>query len=219
MRRRPPTSGSCCSKTVFAGLFNLGHHVEAERALGQALALAERSGSPGRLAAVRLRAGEFGFYNGRWDDAVAELDAASELPIDAARELMARGLRGLIAVHRDDQAGADEYLRQKEDPRATADAWYLGFYLAMARAAAAERENERDYAFKTAALKRWIRRRPGRFGSLPRTSAGGCPTWSGWRWQLVTERSPRTRRRPALPRRAEAPCPVHTPPLCIAAAC
>jgi len=132
----------------FAGLFNLGHRAEAERALGEALALAERSGNLGRLAALRLRAGESGFYNGRWDDAVAELDAASELPIDAARELIARGFRSLIAVHRDDQAKVDECLRRNEDARGTADVWYLGFYLAVARAVAAERDNQIDKAFE-----------------------------------------------------------------------
>ncbi len=125
----------------FAGLSNLGHRVECERALGEALALAERSGSPGRLAALRIRAGGHCYYSGRWDDAVAELDAASQLPVDPARALMLRGYRSLIAIHRDDLHNIDKYLWRREDPPPDADAWYLTFYLVVARAAAAERDN------------------------------------------------------------------------------
>jgi hypothetical protein len=47
---------------------------EAGRSIGEALTLAERSGSPQRLANLRIQAADNYFRRGRWDDALAEIE-------------------------------------------------------------------------------------------------------------------------------------------------
>jgi hypothetical protein len=93
--------------------------VEADRALGRALMLAEQAGTPSRLAAKRMRVGEAHFHWGRWDEALSELQAADDLPLDVGHRLFARGIRALIAVHRDDRPATDAHLYGVEDLKIT----------------------------------------------------------------------------------------------------
>ncbi|MEV6816530.1 AAA family ATPase [Micromonospora sp. NPDC051296] len=97
--------------TQATALWNLNRLEEARQALGKALALAERMGSPMRLAGLRTQAAEFNFLNGRWDDALPELDAVLDTvgPRNATRVMLA-GIGALIAVHRGDDALLDRYL-------------------------------------------------------------------------------------------------------------
>lgn len=87
-------------------LFGLGQAAEAEGALHEMLAIAERSATPARLAAVRLSAANHYYTIGRWEDATAELDAATELAdrLDEAGRRWLHGLSALLAGHRDDRS-------------------------------------------------------------------------------------------------------------------
>lgn len=122
-------------------LANLGRLAEADRVLGQAVALAEQAGTAQRLAALRVQAAEYCFYIGRWDDAVAELQAAADLVSGVAQRLVLRGLGALIAVHRDDRTTMSEDLRAVQDVQLTAgEMRYHAQFLLVARALAAERD-------------------------------------------------------------------------------
>jgi DNA-binding CsgD family transcriptional regulator len=125
-------------------LANLGRPAEADRAIGQALALAERAGTPPQLALTRLHAAEHWFHVGRWGDALAELDAvAVNAQPDPARALWLRGLAALIAVHRDDRVAAAGHLRDLDDlPGTTAEMRYHSQRLLIARGLAAERDGQ-----------------------------------------------------------------------------
>ncbi len=127
-------------------LGNLGRPAEANLTLGQALALAEHTGTPPRLAGLRVKAAGFCFYRGRWDDALAELDAAADLP-QHHRRLWLRGLAALIALHRDDRAAVLRHLHDAEDVKITAgEMRYYVQYLMTARALTAERDGDSSQA-------------------------------------------------------------------------
>jgi DNA-binding CsgD family transcriptional regulator/tetratricopeptide (TPR) repeat protein len=87
-----------------AALFELGRPGETEAAYRELAAAAERSATPPpRRAAIRIAAADYDYYTGRWDDALAELEAVSEVS-DRLTELPRRyhrGLLALIAAHRD----------------------------------------------------------------------------------------------------------------------
>jgi DNA-binding CsgD family transcriptional regulator len=127
-------------------LDSLGRPVEAERALGRAVMLAEQAGSPLRLAFVRVMVAESCFFWGRWDEALAELQAAHDLPLDLDRRLLARGTHALIAVHRDDRAAAHIQLDGVEDLKPTGTEQLYAEYLLSAWALAAERDGRPDRA-------------------------------------------------------------------------
>jgi DNA-binding CsgD family transcriptional regulator len=97
------------------GLDNLGQPAEAQSAFGRALVLAEQAGTPPRLAALRVSVAQLGFAWGTWDEALAELQAADELPLSSSHQLMARGTRAIITVHRDDRVAAAAHLSGVED--------------------------------------------------------------------------------------------------------
>jgi DNA-binding CsgD family transcriptional regulator len=92
----------------------LGKSAAADRVFAQIAALVER-GTRHRQAYVRAFSALYAFYRGRWDDALAELDAAAQLPIDATYRQYLGGVAAQVAVHRDDRAAADAYLRGVED--------------------------------------------------------------------------------------------------------
>jgi DNA-binding CsgD family transcriptional regulator/tetratricopeptide (TPR) repeat protein len=125
------------------GLAALGRNAEADRDFGEALALAERAGTPPRLAHVRVIVAVYYFVRGRWDEALAELQAAAALPGDVAYRLYMRGVAALVAVHRDDRAAADTHLRGVEDLRLSqGEVHMLVEYLLAAWALAAERDGQ-----------------------------------------------------------------------------
>jgi DNA-binding CsgD family transcriptional regulator len=127
-------------------LSNLGRGPEALRVLGQALALAERAGTPQRLATLRVQAAEIAFTDGRWDYAVAELGAAHDLPPHNPTRIMVLGLTTLLAVHRDDRSAVAARLREIEELALPSASVSFADTLLAARALAAERDGLPDEA-------------------------------------------------------------------------
>ncbi len=89
-----------------------GHQAEAERAVSDLLATAERSAAPTRLAAIRVLSAEVDYQAGRWDTALTSLAAAAEsqAPMTTTDVRWAHGLTAMIALHRDDQPAAEKAL-------------------------------------------------------------------------------------------------------------
>jgi DNA-binding CsgD family transcriptional regulator/tetratricopeptide (TPR) repeat protein len=85
---------------------------DADLAARELLADAERTAAPPRLAGARLLAAEVHYHAGRWDEAVAELDAAASVGelMPAADRRWLHGLAAVISVHRDDPVDAEEHL-------------------------------------------------------------------------------------------------------------
>ena len=131
------------------GMWNLGHPTEAIRQAGQALALAERAGTPQRLSSLRRVVAELSFLGGRWDDAVAELDAIFDSPDSPWKvvQLVSRGLAAQIAVHRDDQAAVETHLGAADIAGGLPGKNIIPYdRLFVARALAAERAGQPDRA-------------------------------------------------------------------------
>jgi DNA-binding CsgD family transcriptional regulator len=122
-------------------------HDDAAAAAGALLADAERTATPPRLAGARLLTAEIHYHAGRWDDAIAQLDAAAE-----ARDLMtpadrrwSHGLAAVIAIHRDDQAAAEAHLSAV--PAGDVGKALSGAeYVPLARALLAERRGRPEQA-------------------------------------------------------------------------
>jgi DNA-binding CsgD family transcriptional regulator/tetratricopeptide (TPR) repeat protein/chloramphenicol 3-O-phosphotransferase len=85
-------------------LAELDRDAEADRAFEDALRLAERGVGTDYLAWRYLCTARLRFSQGRWDEALAEVQAGLDLPdlLDMGRHL--RGMTALIAVHRRDRA-------------------------------------------------------------------------------------------------------------------
>jgi DNA-binding CsgD family transcriptional regulator/tetratricopeptide (TPR) repeat protein len=97
-----------------ATLESLDRLAQAHTTIGQALALAERAGTP-RLGTICAAAAETYFAVGRWDDALAALETAAALPGPDQLQLRVHGLIALIAGHRDDRAMAEAHLAAVRD--------------------------------------------------------------------------------------------------------
>ncbi|MFG1954586.1 AAA family ATPase [Micromonospora sp. NPDC048830] len=123
------------------GLDNLGRPAEADDAFGQAMVFAERAGTPPRLGHLRAKIADYSFYRGRWDEALAELQASADLPTDMTYRLAGRGVRALIAVHRDDLPAAEREFVGIEELTSPGNGLRLyADLLLVAWALAAERE-------------------------------------------------------------------------------
>jgi DNA-binding CsgD family transcriptional regulator len=127
-------------------LFKTRRHAEALGTIQQALALAERTGMtrPGLIRASLA----FRYFNiGQWDDALAELELAADLPGPDNFYLRVHGLLALIAVHRDDLEAARGHLATLADVRLR-DAGLRAHAVSLlgARARAAERAGRIDEA-------------------------------------------------------------------------
>ncbi|MEU9994535.1 AAA family ATPase [Streptomyces sp. NPDC050848] len=109
--------------------------------------LAEQTGSA-RLGIVLVCASEFAFRKGRWDDALADLDASLDLPDTTKLAVLIHGIGALIALHRGRLATAREHLAHCPDNLATMDqhARANASDLLRARALLADREGRRDEA-------------------------------------------------------------------------
>ena len=85
-------------------LTELDRDVEAAQAFEDALRLAERGAGTDYLAWRYTCVARLRFVQGRWDEALAEIQAGLDLPdrLDMGRHL--RGVAALIAVHRRDRA-------------------------------------------------------------------------------------------------------------------
>jgi DNA-binding CsgD family transcriptional regulator len=120
----------------------LGRLADADRMFARIAALVDR-GTPPRQAYVRAFLALHAFQRGRWDDALAELDAAGQLPFDASYQRYVCGVGAQVALHRDDRRAADEYLRDAADAwPAEGDLRIDVEYLLVAWALAAERDGD-----------------------------------------------------------------------------
>jgi DNA-binding CsgD family transcriptional regulator len=129
-------------------LGNLGRLAEADRTIEEALALAERAGTPVQLARFQLGVADYCFTVGRWDDALAELEAVAAtaaLRSDPLRRMYMHSIAAVIAAHRDDRTAFQEHLRAAEDLKIAGNV-RLGEELQLARAVAAERDGRPDQA-------------------------------------------------------------------------
>jgi DNA-binding CsgD family transcriptional regulator/tetratricopeptide (TPR) repeat protein len=101
-----PRAGAQLAPHVSRGvcLAELDRDAEADRAFEDALRLAERGVGTDYLAWRYLCAARLRFLQGRWDEALAEVQSGLDLPdlLDMGRHL--RGVAALIAVHRRDRA-------------------------------------------------------------------------------------------------------------------
>jgi DNA-binding CsgD family transcriptional regulator len=95
-------------------LGGLGQPAEADRLFGQVAVLAERA-TPPRQAHVRVLIAVYAFYRGRWDEMLAELAAAAELPLDATYRRFLTGPMAQVALHRNDRTALAAYVRGTED--------------------------------------------------------------------------------------------------------
>ena len=120
-------------------------HADADLAARELLAEAERGASRPRLACTRILAAEVHYHAGRWNEAIAQLDAAAESDdlIPAADRQWLHGLAAVIAVHRDDQASAEAHLSAVP---ATGTVYTGAQYVTLARALLAERRDLTDEA-------------------------------------------------------------------------
>ncbi|MEU7575356.1 AAA family ATPase [Micromonospora sp. NPDC049240] len=133
-------------------LYNLNRTEEGARALGRALTLAERAGTPLRLAWLRVQAAEINFLMGRWDDALPELDAAAELlHRGAVVRGMLFGVGALIAANRGDDELIARYLAAAAAEPPTPDAAGMTDYVHAAQALVEERDGRPERA-----LDRWL---------------------------------------------------------------
>ena len=131
-----------------AALANLGRIAEVHRVVGETMALAEQAGTPAQLARLRLRVSDHWFGVGRWDDALAELDAAVDvLRSDPVRSMYLHAMAAMIAVHRDDRTAYQEHIRRTDDLAVTEGvvSQYVELFR-VARAVAAERDGQPEQA-------------------------------------------------------------------------
>jgi DNA-binding CsgD family transcriptional regulator len=127
-------------------LSNLGREAGAEAR--QLLALAEGVGTA-RISTVRAAVAEYMFEAGRWDDALAELEAVFDPGADQmdVAVVLSRGLAALIAAHRDDRAGLSAHLHAAAQLPDLPDYHRIyGQDVLRARAVAAERDGQPDVA-------------------------------------------------------------------------
>ncbi|WP_435244319.1 helix-turn-helix transcriptional regulator [Streptomyces sioyaensis] len=82
---------------------------DAQRALADVRSAAERTGGV-FLPWYHLSCALLAFHSGRWDDALAEVEAGLAVGYDVAMSRVLRAVAALIAVHRGRQATADSHL-------------------------------------------------------------------------------------------------------------
>jgi DNA-binding CsgD family transcriptional regulator len=133
------------SNRAFA-LTDLDRQAEAIAAVQQALALAERAGTP-RVHLVRSALGAMRFDVGEWDDALAELELVSAAVVPAHVRLVTHGSWALIAGHRGDRAMLAEHLRAVEDVDLSAGTSLSNAHvMLLARSLAAELDGRPEQA-------------------------------------------------------------------------
>jgi DNA-binding CsgD family transcriptional regulator len=125
---------------------------EAEADLGVARRLAERTGNVQMAGVIHLTSAVHYFWTGRWDDTLAELDAAPDRPIRYML-LVRCGLNALVAAHRDDRAAAKRWLTAVQDITASSSVEYDNCHFVLAaRAVTAERDGNPHDALRAIAV-------------------------------------------------------------------
>lgn len=121
-------------------LASVGRLEEADRALGEAVAQAERAGSPSARSRAHVQAAELSFALGRWDRTRAEVEVAADLPTGEGHRARLRGLAALVAVHRDEREEANRRLTDVDELLGNGDVRDDLDHLLLARAVATERD-------------------------------------------------------------------------------
>ena len=170
-------------------LLNTDRRAEAIATARQALALAERAGTP-RVHGVRSTLGDLYYESGEWDDALAELEQAPVGIGPVNMRLWIHATIALIAAHRADWETAVGHLRAIDDENLTASL-PQGIWLGCGWRG----------RWSPSTTVAWPRRRPSsRHASsrvLPSESLGLVTwrrRWRGWPWRAVTGRPPWRRR-------------------------
>jgi tetratricopeptide (TPR) repeat protein len=96
------------NKAVTLG--SLDRHEEALAAAGQARQLADQAGATFRLAQATSALGQLLFQTGRWDDALAEVNAPPGDLTEPAAACCDLGIAAVISFHRGEVAAARGYL-------------------------------------------------------------------------------------------------------------
>jgi DNA-binding CsgD family transcriptional regulator len=136
-----------------AALGAIGRPAEADAMFGRAAVLAEKRGSPARQAQLAIYSATWGFYRGRWNESLAELEPLGRFgpwtgadgpvqlrPGQTYRPYLA-GIGGLIAAHRNDRELAETLLIQSESAlRGVGDVLNHVEFVSVARACLAERD-------------------------------------------------------------------------------
>jgi len=119
-------------------LEDMDRHAEAGPTIREALALAERAGTP-RLGLICTAAADYHIEMGQWDDALTVLETAAGLPGADYIPILLHGQIALIAGHRDDRDMAEEHLSAVRDQDiGSAVQRSVAYCLLRARALAAE---------------------------------------------------------------------------------
>ena len=100
-------------------LFDLDRDAEAGRAFADDLRLAERGLGTFFLCFHHLTVARMLFFTGRWDDALAEVSSAREVPDHLRLTVHLDGLAALIAVHRQDHIELERLRTVLDRPLAT----------------------------------------------------------------------------------------------------
>jgi DNA-binding CsgD family transcriptional regulator len=180
-------------------LGDLDRHAEADATFRQALALAERAGTP-RLGSNCCMAAEYYYEVGQWDDALTVLETAAGLPLTDQYSVRVHALTALIAGHRDDWATVEEHLASVQDLALSSPhlrPWGAGL-LFQARALAAQRAGRTGEA--VAVLAQYLdpglaEEMPVRYHLLPSLTrlalAAGDPATAAAAARAVTEEAGR----------------------------
>jgi DNA-binding CsgD family transcriptional regulator/tetratricopeptide (TPR) repeat protein len=127
-------------------LSSVDRPAEAMAVARQAVALAERAGTP-RVQRARFGLANLHFGAGEWDDALAELEQASDVSESAVTQALVHGLRALIAGHRGERELAARLLREADDLNLRSNVPPVALYLLrLATALAAEQDGRLDDA-------------------------------------------------------------------------
>lgn len=121
-----------------AGVEGLERFAEAADTLRQARSLAEQTGTA-RLGSIQLKAAEVAYEQGRWDDAMTELEAVTDVPGEVYHLLLKYGIMTLIAEHRGQHRQALRYRRALSDHQLQPGWASASTYLLMAQALHHER--------------------------------------------------------------------------------
>ena len=124
---------------------HLDRPAEAEVATAELLRAVERGTTPARLVMARLQAVEIWCDHGRWDDAMAELEALGPdgaVGLHPRSRLQLHGLTALIALHRAQDELADRHLAAIDADIDASESLHHSVHARMARALRAERRGD-----------------------------------------------------------------------------
>ncbi|WP_329138355.1 AAA family ATPase [Streptomyces sp. NBC_01476] len=134
----------------FTLLEELGRFTEASAGARESIAQAERLGSH-RLDDLRVQAGVLAYVMGRWDDALAELELAADIPAGSPLGVARRAHLVLITGHRDNWREAAQHLAALPEWDILGDPLGVSVYVLLAQVLHAERSGTPQSGVETLA--------------------------------------------------------------------